>query len=465
MDFKQRFVVLDIETTGLNYEYWDEPTEIALIEIVDGKMTGNDKHFYLKPYKKITVRFIESIFAKEILKKLRVSTINLGLKQLKKEIKNETNEKKLNELKNMEKELLKSRELAEDMYSKIMTGQNKYNVLPEVRDFIGDSFVVGHNISFDVNFLNFWFASQKIPLINKSICTMRSFRKHFNFRKNNLASCCAHYSIPLEGAHSAYADTKACAELFLKEVEEFPDEIFYKETSNIESYANFKKRVLKASYFKTGKFQLECEFDIPENIEDLTEVEISACENLFFNFKKPMEVHKITGLDLVSVEAIFINWVNCININKHLNMVNDKYLYSTIKEILWICNRDFDKIRELNLLLLDKEPNFFLYKLVDKLEYKKDEMEYDLNDFDYYFKNNKPFPDLSRKIGKPIEYITNFLLKWINLDIDRLEQYEFLLKKNYKTDITKCKTNLEKAITNSVNKSKNKDFIISNIKF
>lgn len=464
MDFKQRFVVLDIETTGLNYEYWDEPTEIALIEIINGKITGKQKHFYLKPYKGIDLKFLESIFGKSALKKLKVSSIDLGLKKLEKELRNEPIKKKIEELKELEKELLKSREFAKDMYSNVMSGQNKYNVLPEVKNFIGDSIVIGHNASFDVNFLNYWFSSLRIPLIKKYICTMKNYKKHFNFKKNNLASCCEYYSISLEGAHNAYDDTRACAELFLKEIEEFPDEIICEDFSDIEAYVNFKKRVLNTTYFRTGKIQLECEFNIPENIESLSEVEIMDCENLFFNFKKPIEVHRITGLDLESVEAIFIDWVNCININKHLDIIKDKYLYSTINEILWICERNFDKIRELNLLLLNKEPNFFLYKLIDKLENKKDKMEYNLDDFDYYFKNNKSISELSKKTGKSMEYIIDFLLDWINVNVDRIEQYELLFKKNYKTNTSLCKSELEKVITKSINKSKNKDFILKNMK-
>lgn len=44
-----RQVVLDTETTGLSADQGDRILEIGCVEIVDRRLTGNDKHFYINP--------------------------------------------------------------------------------------------------------------------------------------------------------------------------------------------------------------------------------------------------------------------------------------------------------------------------------------------------------------------------------------------------------------------------------
>lgn len=44
-----RQVVLDTETTGLSADQGDRILEIGCVEIIDRRLTGNDKHFYINP--------------------------------------------------------------------------------------------------------------------------------------------------------------------------------------------------------------------------------------------------------------------------------------------------------------------------------------------------------------------------------------------------------------------------------
>ncbi len=49
----RREIIFDTETTGI--DPWDghRITEIALVEMIDGELTGNYKHFYLNPERDI----------------------------------------------------------------------------------------------------------------------------------------------------------------------------------------------------------------------------------------------------------------------------------------------------------------------------------------------------------------------------------------------------------------------------
>lgn len=456
MDFSQRFVVLDIETTGINFEYFDEPTEIALVEIVDGKLSGNEEHFYLKPRKAITLKFLQKVFGKNLIKTLKVKNFEDCKEKIDLLEKDGTSKEEIDLLR---KELEEVEKSSLDMFDNVSKGGNKYSILPKVREFIGDSIVIGHNVQFDVNFLNYWFNSMKVPLIQKYICTMTSFKNHFGTKHYNLGVCCEHYGISLVGAHNALIDTKACANLFLKEIEEFPMEIDFYDYSLLETYANFKKRVMKTNYESFANLILSSPCNMPKNIEDFERVEIDSCKNLFFKFKKPVDVAKMTGFDESSVDAIFIDWVNCININKHQDLVKDRYLKETCLEMLRICESD-EELEELSMLLFGSSANYFYLKLFDKLENKKDLMQYDLNDFDYYFVNMRDLVDLSKKIGKDISYIYKYLLIWINEDQTRFLQYRQFFKDNYKKNST---NENQKKLYEAIESSKNKDFIVKRI--
>lgn len=452
MNFNDRFVVLDIETTGITYEYFDEPTEIALIEIINGKLTGNNKHFYLKPRKSVSKSFLKKVFGKNLMKKLNFKDFSAVENFVQKIDKDTVLESEKDNLDEIIKEFKKVIEMSDKMYDNISNGQSKYNILPIVREFIGDSIVIAHNAVFDVNFLNYWFNYLKLPLIQNYICTLTNFKNHFGFKENNLTACCNYYGISLDGAHNALEDTTACANLFIKEISEFPEEIIVNKLEKHIAYSNFKKRVMNTNYCQFAKAILSESCNMPINIESLEEAEIDSCKHYFFKFKKPLEVANFTGLDLGSVEAIFIDWVNCININKHQDLLKDKYLLETIKEILLYTDNNMDKIKDCCNIIFNNEPNYFYFKLVNKLENCKDIMSYDLNDFDYYFINLRDLNSLALKIERDESYIYQFLLKWIGTDNSKFLKYKEFFKNNYN------KKSGEK-LYKEIEKSENKQYI------
>ena len=88
-------------------------------------------------------------------------------------------------------------------------------VLPLVWDFIGDLPVAGHNVSFDLGFLN---AARDEPLPNNSYDTLELARLLFPLEPNyRLESLCRSLNIELSRAHRALDDAKATA-LLLREL-------------------------------------------------------------------------------------------------------------------------------------------------------------------------------------------------------------------------------------------------------
>lgn len=94
-------------------------------------------------------------------------------------------------------------------------------VLPKFREFIGDKTIIGHNISFDIRFLNYFLEKLGLPLITKYICTQQMLKEtgSYDGKNEKLGTACEYYDIKLLNAHRAYADTYATAKLFLKLVE------------------------------------------------------------------------------------------------------------------------------------------------------------------------------------------------------------------------------------------------------
>lgn len=97
------------------------------------------------------------------------------------------------------------------------------DVVPKLLDFVGDSLLIGHNAHFDINFL--YDAAVKFgdtPLRNDFIDTLRIARKVFpNLSHHRLADVAQACGIEPSGAHRAEADcvtTAACYEVMRNKV-------------------------------------------------------------------------------------------------------------------------------------------------------------------------------------------------------------------------------------------------------
>lgn len=156
-------IVLDIETTGLS-RYTNKITEIAAIKLDDKKII--DKfHTLINPEQKIP-KFITKLTG----------------------INNE-----------MVKDSPKIKE-----------------VLPALKEFLGEHILVAHNAGFDVCFLNHNFKEHiNHSLNNDVICTLRlSNRLPLEVENRKLGTLCNYFKIINNAEHRAMGDTEATVKLF-----------------------------------------------------------------------------------------------------------------------------------------------------------------------------------------------------------------------------------------------------------
>lgn len=167
---QNRKIVLDTETTGLDYLIKDRVIEIAAIEIINDKELGKEFHTYINPNIKID---------------------DAGVK-----IHGITNE--------FVKDKPYFNEIADDFLN-----------------FIGDSLIIAHNSEFDRSFLNLelYLLQKPILLKNKFIDTLTLSRNLFKGEKVSLDELCLKFNIDASSRlkhHGALIDTKLLAQVYIE---------------------------------------------------------------------------------------------------------------------------------------------------------------------------------------------------------------------------------------------------------
>ena len=162
----REYVVVDLETTGLDPHKGCEIIEIGITEIIDDKIVRNYSRF-VKPKKRIP-EFITGIT-------------------------NITN-------------------------SMVENEEGIETVLPRFRDYICDRTIIAHNAKFDLKFLNYYLKEIGLEPINNHICTLELLKKSSTYKGKNkkLETACEYYNIENKNAHRADSDTLATAKLFLQ---------------------------------------------------------------------------------------------------------------------------------------------------------------------------------------------------------------------------------------------------------
>ena len=104
----------------------------------------------------------------------------------------------------------------------------------KIRNFIGDSIIVGHNISFDMRMLNSELTS---PLENSTLDTVALARERIRLDSYKLESLCNALDVTAEKFHDALSDCKATFECFerLRLIPIFP----MRDPEIISRYSNF----------------------------------------------------------------------------------------------------------------------------------------------------------------------------------------------------------------------------------
>lgn len=157
MFYPSNYVVLDLETSGLN-PVTDEIIEIGLLKV---------KH------NEICEKYTSLLKVSTKLKPVIVQLTGINDDLLKKE------------------------------------GKNITEVLPIVRDFIGDDIIVGHNISFDISFIDTNLHKQGLDVLNNiTLDTMEMYTKILNGKNasRKLIDIAKNYGVAVEQIHRGLSD-------------------------------------------------------------------------------------------------------------------------------------------------------------------------------------------------------------------------------------------------------------------
>ena len=163
-----REIVIDTETTGLNFRSGDRIIEVGCVELINHVSTNNTLQFYCKTDKEIS----------ESAKK--VSGIS--------------------------NEFLKDKKTFEENHQELLS-------------FIKNDVLIIHNSDFDMGFINNELSIiGKPPLKNKVIDTVSLARKVLNTRIANLDYLCRRFDIDLSERklHGALLDSHLLAEVYLE---------------------------------------------------------------------------------------------------------------------------------------------------------------------------------------------------------------------------------------------------------
>ena len=163
-----REIILDTETTGLNFRNGDRIIEVGCVELENYIPTGKNLQFYCSTKKTI------------------------------------------------DEDATKIHGLTNTLLSKYPTFEEQAS---KFLNFIRNDVLIIHNADFDVGFINNELKLIGInPIINKTIDTVQLARKKLNTRIVNLDSLCRRFSIDLSARklHGALLDCELLAEVYLE---------------------------------------------------------------------------------------------------------------------------------------------------------------------------------------------------------------------------------------------------------
>lgn len=171
--FPDGYVLVDIETTGLDFDF-DDIIEVSGIRVKDDRIIDEFSSL-VKP----------------------------------------------NDFSSLPEFITELTGITDDM---IMSAPSCSEVIPRFVDFIGEDYIVGHNVHFDVNFL--FDASKQFDIIlsNNIIDTLRIARKLYpDMKHHRLTDIVEKFGISQDAHHRALDDVKATFECFVKMKREIVD--------------------------------------------------------------------------------------------------------------------------------------------------------------------------------------------------------------------------------------------------
>ena len=201
-----REIVLDTETTGLDFSNGDKIVEIGIVELENYIETGNFFHYYLNPERESS------------LEALKVHGLTA--------------------------EFLSNKPKFED-------------ISDELVKFIGSSKIIIHNASFDIGFLNAELKNCNMSVINEEniIDTMIMAKNKFRGQSISLDSLCRRYNIDISNReiHGALKDAKLLALVYLELIGGKQTKLEFQEENEYQNSNNSNLNIDLNDYYKDKK--------------------------------------------------------------------------------------------------------------------------------------------------------------------------------------------------------------------
>lgn len=232
IEFPNTYVCIDVETTGLDYDS-DEIIEVGAALVENGEIINTFSSF-VKP-KRSHVLLTGTVLDQMGLKSFADLTDELCDQFFSMHLIPDY----ITDLTGITNDLLLSAPNAED-------------ILPKLKDFIGDNILIGHNIGFDVNFLYDSFQELGINLTNDHVNTMRISKKLFpELEHHRLRDIVDHLKIQTDNFHRAESDALTTIKCF---------ESMKSIILQTQSFNEFKKQFSKFKKYKNSLSTVD-EFD------------------------------------------------------------------------------------------------------------------------------------------------------------------------------------------------------------
>ena len=233
-----RELVLDTETTGLDYENGHRLVEIGIVELDNHIPTGNYFHYYINPE--------------------RASDIEAE------------------KIHGLSKEFLSDKPIFSE-------------IVEEFIAFISDSKIIIHNASFDLGFINAELLRCNIQKLNEDsiIDTLQLAKKKFIGQSVSLDALCRKYNIDLSDreVHGALKDAKLLASVYLELIGgrqsrlKFDNEDFIKEKTLEESKNDINGYYKNLSMKKINKVSIN-QSDFQLHLKSIQEIKNSIWKKL-----------------------------------------------------------------------------------------------------------------------------------------------------------------------------------------
>ncbi len=218
-----RKIVLDTETTGLDPKK-DKIIEIGCVELINNIPTGQTFHKYFSPG-------------------------NISISEESQNIHGLSND------------FLKSFDFFE-------------NNIGELMDFLSNSLIIIHNVSFDLSMINAVLERMFLKKIDRErcLCTLELSRKKFPGSKVNLNALCRKFGISLKSreTHGALVDSFLLAEVYLELLGGKQRNLFIdkkKETATVNRVNKINEKQLKTPLVKLSSDDIQKHKNLMEKLE------------------------------------------------------------------------------------------------------------------------------------------------------------------------------------------------------